>query len=101
MATTKGYVESASWFYDHPPFYERMVEAEREISFLPKKESLAVQTSQFAEMKKALTKVTAKAKVEGDKKPTLFPNEKGCVPARKLEYEPGQDIETICASPKK
>jgi Peptidase family M48 len=101
MATTKGYVEGASWFYDHPPFYERMVEAEREISFLPKKESLAVQTSQFAEMKKALAKVTTKAKVEEDKKPSLFGNEKGCSPTRKLEYEPNQDIETICAFPKK
>jgi hypothetical protein len=78
-----------------------MVEAEREISFLPAKESLAVQTSQFAEMKKALTKVTAKAKVEEDKKPSLFGTETGCSPTRKLEYEPGQDIETICASTKK
>ena len=66
MATTKGYVEGASWFYDHPPFYERMVEAEREIAFLPKKDQLAFQTSQFDKMNKALVKVTKKAKVEED-----------------------------------
>jgi beta-barrel assembly-enhancing protease len=101
MATTKGYVEGASWFYDHPPFYERMVEAEREITFLPKKDSLAIQTSQFSEMKRALTKVTAKAKIEEDKKPSLLGLEKNCAPTKKPEYEPGQDVETICGPAKK
>jgi hypothetical protein len=31
MVTTTGYVEGASWFYDHSPSYESMVEAEREM----------------------------------------------------------------------
>ena len=99
MATTKGYVEGAGWFYDHPPFYERMVEAEREITFLPKKKELAVQTSQFDEMKKALVKVTAKAKQEEEKKPSLLGTEKGCPVPPKAQYEAGQPIETICAQP--
>lgn len=98
MATTQGYVEGASWFYDHPPFYERMVEAEREITFLPKKEELAFQTSEFHKMKKALTKVTAKAKVQEGKKPSLLgSDEKTCPAPKKLEYEPGQSIDVICA----
>jgi hypothetical protein len=97
MATTKGYVEGASWFYDHPPFYERMVEAEREITFLPKKEQLAFQTSEFMRMKKALTNVTAKAKGEEEKKPSLLgADEKTCPAHKKPEHEPGQSIDVIC-----
>jgi predicted Zn-dependent protease len=96
MATTKGYVEGASWFYDHPPFYERMVEAEREITFLPKKRTLVVQTSAFEEMKKALTKVTAKAHEEEKNRPSLLAPEAGCPAPPKLQYEAGQPIETIC-----
>jgi predicted Zn-dependent protease len=100
MATTKGYVEGASWFYDHPPFYERMVEAERETTFLPKKEQLAFQTSQFEQMKKALAKVTAKAKVQEDNKPSLFGDEKSCPAPKKLDYEAGQSIDAICGQDK-
>jgi Zn-dependent protease with chaperone function len=98
MATTKGYVEGASWFYDHPPFYERMVEAEREITFLHKKKDLVVQTSEFNDMKKALVAVTAKAKEEEKTKPSLLAPETGCPAPATLEYEPGQPIETICAA---
>lgn len=96
MATTKGYVEGAGWFYDHPPFYERMVEAEREMTFLPKKKELVVQTSAFADMKQALQEVTAKAKDEEKTRPSLLAPETGCPAPAKLEYEPGQPIETIC-----
>jgi predicted Zn-dependent protease len=96
MATTKGYVEGASWFYSHPPFLERMVEAEREITFLPKKKDLVVQTSEFEQMKKALVKVTAKALKEEETKPSLLTVEKGCPRPEKTEYENGQPIESIC-----
>lgn len=34
MATEKGYVTGASWFRTHPPFYERMVSARKEILFI-------------------------------------------------------------------
>jgi hypothetical protein len=87
MVTTKGYVEGAGWFYDHSPSYESMVEAEREITFLPKKKQFVVQTSEFHDMKKALEEVTAKAKLA---------LEAGCPTPAKLEYEVGQPIETIC-----
>jgi hypothetical protein len=99
MATTKGYVEGASWFYDHPPFYERMVEAEREMTVLPKKAEVVVQTSEFDAMKKALVKVTAKAKEEEKNRPSLLAPEAGCPAPQKLEYEAGQPIETICGQP--
>jgi predicted Zn-dependent protease len=96
MATTQGYIEGAGWFYDHPPFYERMVQAEREITFLPKKANLVVQTSEFESMKRALAEVTAKAEKEEGERPSLLAPEQGCAPPSKLEYEPGQPIETIC-----
>jgi len=98
MATTKGYVEGASWFYDHPPFYDRMVEAEREITFLPKQDEFAIQTSEFAEMKKALTKSSVEAKKNEEKKPSLLGLEKGCSTPKKSEYEPGQVIEAVCST---
>ena len=98
MATTQGYAEGASWFYDHPPFYERMVEAEREISFLPKKEELVYQTSQFEKMKKALAKVTAKAKVDEGKKPSLLgADEISCPAPKKQASEAEQSIDVLCA----
>jgi hypothetical protein len=96
MATTKGYVEGTSWFYDHPPFYERMIEAEREITFLSPKDEVVIHTSQFAEMKKALVKSIVQAEKEEKDRPSLYAPEPECSEPEKLEYKPGQPIETIC-----
>ena len=52
MATKQGYVNGVSWFRTHPPFYQRMVETQREIMFLPGKEDLITQSSAFEEMKR-------------------------------------------------
>ena len=100
MATTKGYVESASWFYDHPPFYERMVEAEREITFLGQKRESIMQTSDFNKMKRSLVQVVANAKDEESKRPSLLSPEEGCPAPAKLDYQEGQPIGTICGKPK-
>ena len=99
MATEEGYVNGVSWFYDHPPFYERMVDAEREIMFLPKKENLVIQTPEFEKMKKELAKVTAKAKEEEKNRPSLLAPEQGCPAPQKVEFESGKGIETICSLP--
>jgi predicted Zn-dependent protease len=99
MATHEGYVNGVSWFYDHPPFYQRMVDAEREIAFLPKKPELIENTTAFQEMKKALVPVTARAKSEDTGRPSLLAPEQGCPAPQKLEYEPGKPIETICSLP--
>lgn len=100
MATEKGYVNSVSWFRTHPPFYERMVQTERELLFLPSKPSAIVQTSAFEEMKKGLAPVTAAAESEEVKKPSLLlTREEGCEPPKKLEYKSGQRIEELCATP--
>lgn len=100
MATKEGYVNGVSWFYDHPPFYERMVDAEREIMYLPKKTNLIETTTAFGRMKKELAKVTAKAtEEEKGNRPSLVAPEQGCPAPNKVEYKPGQPIEDLCKLP--
>jgi hypothetical protein len=55
-----------------PPFYQRMVDAEREIMFLPKTEGLIQETFEFEHMKKDLAQVTAEAKDEEKNRPSLL-----------------------------
>jgi Zn-dependent protease with chaperone function len=99
MATREGYVNGVSWFRTHPPFYERMLQAQREIMFLPKGGEETVQTSEFLQMKKDLAPVVAEAKKDEAGKPSLLlTKEEGCAPPQKIEYEPGQPIEQICTS---
>jgi hypothetical protein len=87
-----------SWFRTHPAFYQRMVETQREILFLPHKSDFIMQTSAFEEMKQKLAPITAKADTEEVKKPSLLmTREEGCEPPKKLEYKPGQPIEELCA----
>ena len=99
MATKEGYVNGTSWFRSHPPFYQRMVESEREMAYLPKQQNAIVNTPEFTAMKQALTKVTVKAEEESKEKPSLISPEKGCPATSKLVYEPDQPIEAICATP--
>ncbi|MFN3321860.1 MAG: M48 family metalloprotease [Bryobacteraceae bacterium] len=100
MATREGYVNGASWFRTHPPFYQRMVKAQREIMFLPERESLIQQSTAFMEMKKNLVEVAAQAEKDEKDRPSLLrPEEDDCSPPPKLEYVPGQRIETLCSIP--
>jgi Zn-dependent protease with chaperone function len=99
MATKEGYVNGASWFRTHPPFYQRMVDTQREITFVGKKPAAIVDSDEFKAMKAGLTKVTAKAAEEARDKPSLLAPEQGCPANAKLVYEPDQPIETICATP--
>lgn len=99
MATKRGYINGVSWFRTHPPFYQRMVSAEREILFMPPKPEYITQTSAFEEMKKKLAPITVAAEKEEVGKPSLrITREEGCEPPAKLEYTPGQPIEEICAA---
>ncbi len=99
MATKEGYVNGVSWFYDHPPFYQRMVDANQEIMFLPQKQDLVRQTPAFEAMKKELTKATATAKEEAKNRPSLLAPEQGCPAANKTAFEPGKAIESLCSPP--
>jgi Zn-dependent protease with chaperone function len=99
IATKKGYVNGVSWFRTHPPFYQRMVEAQREIMFLPKQKETIVQTPEFEQMKKELAPITAAAEKEDANKPSLLiSREEGCTPPEKIEYKSGQSVEQICAA---
>lgn len=100
IATREGYVNGASWFRTHPPFYQRMVDARREIMFMPAKSDMMVQTSAFEQMKKQLAPISAAANKEEMRRPSLkITREEGCEPPAKVEYEPGQAVETLCSSP--
>ena len=99
MATKEGYVNGASWFRSHPPFYQRMVVSEREIMYLPKQQNAIVNTTEFAAMKQSLAKVSVKAEEESKGKPSLVSPEQGCPAPSKLLYEADQPIETICSTP--
>jgi len=99
MATKQGYVNGVSWFRTHPPFYQRMVQSQREIMYLEQKPEAITQTSAFEQMKKDLAPVAAKAEKEEIGKPSLLiTKEEGCAPPKKLEYKPDQPIEELCSS---
>lgn len=101
IATREGYVKGVSWFRTHPAFYERMVQTQREIAFLPAKPDAIVRTTEFEEMKKKLAPIAAKAEKEEIGKPSLLiTREEGCEPPNKLEYKPGEPIERVCAEAK-
>jgi Zn-dependent protease with chaperone function len=100
IATREGYVNGASWFRTHPPFYQRMVDTRREIMFLAAKPDVVIQTSAFEQMKRDLVPVTAAAQKEEMTKPSLkITREEGCEPSKRLEYKPGQPIEELCSAP--
>lgn len=100
IATREGYVNGASWFRTHPPFYQRMVDTNREIMFLPPKPDAVVQTSAFEQMKKELAPIAAAANKEEMGKPSLkITREQGCQPPKRLEYRPEQPIEELCSAP--
>ena len=100
IATKEGYVNGVSWFRSHPPFYQRMVDSEREIMYLPKQPDTIVNTTDFMAMKQALTKVTVKADTESKERPSLMAPEQSCPAPSKLLYESDQPIEAICSNPR-
>jgi Zn-dependent protease with chaperone function len=100
MATREGYASGLSWFRTHPPFFERMVAAKREIMFLPPRPVVTAETPAFEEMKKELEPITAQAEKEETTRPRLaITVQEGCEPAPKIDYKPGQPIEPLCNSP--
>src|SRR5215467_11566588 len=100
IATREGYVNGASWFRTHPPFYQRMVAAQREIMFMPAKPDLIVHSSAFEQMKKELAPIAAAANKEEMGRPSLtITRAEGCEPPKRLEYTPGRPVEQLCAAP--
>ncbi len=100
MATREGYVNGVSWFRTHPPFYQRMVDSEREILFLPPQPQMIVQTTAFERMQRELAPIAAAQQRAEAGAPSLrMTREEGCAPPKTLEYKPGQPVEELCAQP--
>lgn len=57
MASEKGYVRSASFFRTHPAFFDRIVSTFSEISYLPAKDEVMIDSKEFHTNKEKLTKV--------------------------------------------
>lgn len=99
MATRKGYVNSVSWFRTHPPFYQRMLQAQREIMFLERNPNAIIQSSAFEQMKRDLAPITAQAEKEEINKPSLLlTKQEGCESPKMVEYKPDRPIEELCSS---
>jgi predicted Zn-dependent protease len=71
MASEKGYVRSASFFRTHPPFFERIVRTFSEIEYLPSKDVLIVDSTEFRRAQERLQKIIEKGTQERKKRPTL------------------------------
>ncbi|MFQ5929527.1 MAG: hypothetical protein ACE5MK_07500 [Acidobacteriota bacterium] len=75
MASEKGYVRSASFFRTHPPFFERMVSTFSEIEYLPPKDELRVDSTEFQQAQNRLREVikesNQKRREENRRRPTL------------------------------
>jgi Zn-dependent protease with chaperone function len=78
MASKEGYVEKTSFFRTHPAFYDRIVTAYREISFLPKQEQAVDNTSEFQNIKAHLKKLAETLDKEEKDRPSLIKREPGC-----------------------
>jgi hypothetical protein len=71
MASEKGYIKSASFFRTHPAFYERIVSVFSEISYLPAKDELIVDSDDFHANKEKLVKIAKEMKQSQGKKLSL------------------------------
>jgi len=78
IASKEGYVEKTSFFRTHPAFYDRIVTAYSEMSFLPKLEQAVDNTSEFQAMKAHLKEISKTLDQEDKDAPTLMKREKGC-----------------------
>ena len=71
MASEKCYVQSASFFRTHPPFFERIVSTFSEIEYLPPKRDLIVDSTAFRQIKEWLSKAEEGDKWKTKERPSL------------------------------
>jgi Zn-dependent protease with chaperone function len=71
MASEKGYVQSASFFRTHPPYFERILSTFSEIEYLPKSDALRMDSTDFREFKLRLADAVKKEYLSDKKKPSL------------------------------
>ena len=78
MANEEGYVRSASFFRTHPPFLERIMSTFSEITYLPPKKELRMDSSAFHEAKERMRALTRKREAEEKDRPTLRGKDEQC-----------------------
>lgn len=78
MANEEGYVRSASFFRTHPPFLERIMSTFSEITYLPPKRELRMDSSAFHEAKERMRALTRKREAEETNRPTLRGKDEQC-----------------------
>jgi predicted Zn-dependent protease len=71
MANEEGHVRAASFFRTHPPFFDRIVSTFSEISYLPVKEDLKVDSTEFHQIKDRVMKMESETKTLDRNRPTL------------------------------
>ena len=102
MATEKGYVSGASWFRTHPPFYQRMVNTRREITFLTERREPIVETDEFEKVRAALKTMPLpleRMDSRNRRQQTVMPvRTEGCPAPRETQTATGgvQYLEDIC-----
>ena len=86
MANEEGYVKSASFFRTHPPFLERILSTFSEITYLPPKDELQMDSTAFGAAKQRVADLIKKREQEEKNKPSLRgkPVECGEPPARPI-----------------
>jgi peptidase M48-like protein len=78
MANEEGYVRSASFFRTHPPFLERIMSTFSEITYLPQKKELRMDSSAFHDAKERMRALTRKREAEEKDQPTLRGKDERC-----------------------
>ena len=71
MANDKGYVRSASFFRTHPAYLDRIISTFSEITYLPAKKDLRMDSSEFTGVKARLADLIRKREEEDKKRPSL------------------------------
>lgn len=76
LATEKGYVTTTSFFRTHPPYAERILSTFRELTYLPEKDNLQVDSLRFQQVRQHLVKLREEARKQPLQRPTLkrFPD---------------------------
>jgi predicted Zn-dependent protease len=80
MASEEGYVKSASFFRTHPPFLERIISTFSEITYLPPRTDLRMDTSAFGEARKRVGELIRKREEEEKRRPSLRGKQPECPP---------------------
>ncbi len=88
MASEEGYARGASFFRTHPPFIERIMSTFSEISYLPPKAEMRVDSSHFKDARTRAAELIRKREKEEKNKPSL----RGGTPADCGELRPAAPI---------